>query len=303
MILIGSCALQQHVQLPADRKIADQDYVGTYEEAMEFRKRNNIKVCYPINEGKTIYMRDTSGIIVEVEIAWPDSMAERLVQFVMQDSDTVALGSNMYLPSLNVLYLLKMSHRYKKDSPHFLKTLRDIQFMRKLDAKIRPEHEAFFKQREKETYTNSLPKLNQSKEGFFRDDIYTYDHDSIHTAIAIGERPAYLEFKPTDSEVMVSKEMWDECSDQIKLNAAYEEICVLCLERALVPHGDKWPDPKKAFDLAHAKLASSISSGWFRKFVWERYDDIQAMYNEEFIKKFNEGLANGVVKPHKKDEE
>lgn len=299
MILIGSSALLFHTKL--ERKVGDIDYVATYDEAMQLRKDIGAKVCYPINQGRSIFMKHEDNIIVEVEIAWPDSMAERLAQFVESQTDNKFCYDGTIVPSLDVLYLLKLSHRYKKDSPHFLKTLRDIQFMRKLGAKIRPEHEEFFKKREKETYTNNLPKLNQSKDGFFRDDIYTYDHDSIHEAVAIGIRPAYLEFKPTDSEVMVSKKMWDECSDQIKLNAAYEEVTVLCLERALVPHWDKWSDKKKAFDLAHMKLASSISSGWFREFVWERYDDIQAMYSEEFIKKFNEGLASGVVKPFKRE--
>jgi hypothetical protein len=299
MILIGSCALQQHVKLPDGRKISDQDYVGTYEEAMELRKQINATVCFPINGGKSIYMRGKDGSIVEVEIAWPDSMAERLVKFVESQEDNLTSYIDVIIPSLDVLYLLKLSHRYKKDSPHWLKTLRDIQFMRKLGAKIRPEHEEFLKQREKETYDNILPKLSQSKNGFFKDDIYTWDHDTIHQAVAIGSRPAYLEFKPADSEVMVSKKMWDECSDQIKLNAAYEEICVLCIERALVPFPDKWPNPKKAFDLAHMKLGSSISGGWFREFVYERYDDIQAMYSDEFVTKFEQGLATGVVKPHR----
>jgi hypothetical protein len=245
-------------------------------------------------------MRRVGGAIVEAEVAWPNSMAERLVKFVESQSDNIVMANGTLVPSLDVLYLLKMSHRYKKDSPHFKKTLDDILFMRKLGAKIRDEHQEFFKQREKETYDNVLPKLNQNKDGFFKDDIYTWDHDTIHQAVAIGSRPAYLEFKPVDSEVMVSKKMWDECSDQIKLNAAYEEICVLCIERALVPFPDKWPDPKKAFDLAHMKLGSSISGGWFREFVYDRYDDIQAMYSDEFVTKFEQGLATGVVKPHKK---
>jgi hypothetical protein len=236
---------------------------------------------------------------VEAEVAWPDSMAERLIKFVESQSDNIVMANGTLVPSLDVLYLLKMSHRYKKDSPHFKKTLDDIMFMRMLGAKIRPEHEEFFKQREKETYTNNLPKLNQSKEGFFRDDIYTYDHDSIHAAVAIGGRPAYLEFKPVDSEVMVSKAMWGELTEQIKLNAAYEEICVLALERSIIPFPGK-KTYKEAFDLAHAKLASSISSGWFREFVWENYYTIQAMYSDEFVTKFEQGLATGVVKPHKK---
>jgi hypothetical protein len=296
MILIGSKALAYHANVRAPNDI---DFVGDYDEAMELRKQIGAKVCYPIQSGKSIFMQTEDKAIYEVEIAWEGSRAEKLVKFVESQPDNKLTPWGSIVPSLDVLYLLKLSHRYLKDSPHWKKTMDDIRLMRKLGAKIRPEHEEFLKDREKDTYTSSLPKLNQSKEGFFKDDIYTYDHDSIHEAIAIGTRPAYLEFKPTDSEVMVSKKMWDECSDQIKLNAAYEEICVLCLERALIPFPNSWPDPKKAFDLAHMKLASSISSGWFREVVWERYDDIQAMYNKGFIEKFNEGLKKGVVKPFK----
>jgi hypothetical protein len=298
MILIGSLALQAHVAHLV-RPTVDVDLVGNYDEIMTYRKNIDAKMCYPINQGKSIYMRRIGGAIVEAEVAWPDSMAERLIKFVESQSDNIVMANGTLVPSLDVLYLLKMSHRYKKDSPHFKKTLDDIMFMRMLGAKIRPEHEEFFKQREKETYTNNLPKLNQSKEGFFRDDIYTYDHDSIHAAVAIGGRPAYLEFKPVDSEVMVSKAMWGELTEQIKLNAAYEEICVLALERSIIPFPGK-KTYKEAFDLAHAKLASSISSGWFREFVWENYYTIQAMYSDEFVTKFEQGLATGVVKPHKK---
>lgn len=300
MILIGSLALQARVPDPLPRLTADIDLVGTYDEVMEYRKRISAKVAYPINEGKTIYMRGTGGAITEAEVAWEDSMAERLVKFVEAQADNIVMSNGTIVPSLDVLYLLKMSHRYKKDSPHFKKTLDDILFMRYLGAKIRPEHEEFLKQREKETYTNNLPKLNQDKAGFFRDDIYTYDHDSIHMAVAIGDRPAYLEFKPEDSEVMVSKAMWDKLPVQIKLNAAYEEICVLALERSIIPFPGK-KTYKEAFDLAHAKLATSISSGWFREFVWENYYAIQAMYTDQFVDEFNEGLAMGVVKPHKKE--
>jgi hypothetical protein len=299
MILIGSLALSTHVP-ELWRTPADIDIVGDYDEIMAYRKTIHAKVAYPINEGKSIFMRGPSGTIIEAEVAWPDSTAERLIKFVKSQNDNIVMANGTIVPSLDVLYLLKMSHRYKKDSPHFKKTLDDILFMRTLGAQIRPHHEAFFKQREKETYTNTLPKLNQSKEGFFRDDIYTFDHDSIHMALALGSRPAYLEFKPVDSEVMVSKAMWDELPYQIKLNAAYEEICVLALERSIVPfHGKK--TYKEAFDIAHAKLATSISSGWFREFVWENYYDIQAMYSDEFVTKFEQGLATGVVKPYKKE--
>lgn len=40
----------------------------------------------------------------------------------------------MVIAPLVLLYTLKMSHEYLKDSPHFLKTMKDIQTMRKYNA-------------------------------------------------------------------------------------------------------------------------------------------------------------------------
>lgn len=62
----------------------------------------------------------------------------------------------MTVPSLNVLYMLKMSHRYLKDSPHFLKTMQDIHAMRKLGAVIPAEWESFYQDRMRDTYTHSI---------------------------------------------------------------------------------------------------------------------------------------------------
>lgn len=293
MILIGSKAIKFHV--PEWREPMDTDLVGTYEEAEEYQKKHRPKVCYPINSGDSIYMKASDGHITEIEVAWQGSRAEKLINFVMHESDTVCLApGKLYVPSLDVLYLLKMSHRYKKDSPHFKKTLDDILELRKLGAKIRPEHQDFYEGRMKDTYHNVLPKLNQSKEGFFDNEssIYTLNHDCIHEAIKNLETPAYEYFK--DGAVWCSKELWDQCSEEVKLFAAYEEIGVLSIERSIFPFPDV--DKRWAFNLAHMKLASSISSGWFREFVWENYYKIQAMYSTEYLDKFYDALNNGRIK-------
>lgn len=291
MILIGSKAIKFHVS--SWRDPLDTDIVATYEEAEKYQKANKPKVCYPIDSGKSIYMKASDGIITEIEVAWEGSRAEKLIKFVESDKGTVEwLG--VKVPSLDVLYMLKMSHRYLKDSPHFKKTLDDILDLRKLGAKIRPEHQEFYEQRMKDTYVNKLPKLNQAKGEFFDNEssIYTIDHDSIHEAIKNLDKPAYEYFK--DGEVWCSKELWDNCSDEVKLFAAYEEIGVLSIERSIHPFPNV--DKRWAFNMAHMKLATSISSGWFREFVWENYYKIQEMYNTEYLDKFYDALNNGRIK-------
>jgi hypothetical protein len=297
MILIGSLALQAHVAHLV-RPTADEDLVGTYDEIMAYRKNINAKVCYPINSGKSIYMRRIGGAIVEAEVAWPDSMAERLIKFVESQSDNIVLANGTLVPSLDVLYLLKLSHRYKKDSPHFKKTLDDIMFMRMLGAKIRPEHEEFFKQREKETYTNSLPKLNVSRADFFDSNVtgvvQIFQHDSVHEAVKHLEHPAYEYFKPDTAEVMCSKDMFEKCSDEVKLYSVVEEAMVLAIERSLSVFPGK-KTPKEAFDMALMKVCTSITSGWWREFAWTNYYRVQELYHDDYYDKFLEKAARGEV--------
>lgn len=298
MILIGSLALQVHVDY-LHRPTADIDLVGSYDEIMEYRKRIGAKVCYPINEGRSIYMRGTGGAIIEAEVTWPDSMAERLVKFVEAQPDNIVMVNGTIVPSLDVLYLLKQSHKYKKDSPHFLKTMDDIIFMRDVcGAKLRDEHLEFFKQREKETYNYSHPKLNVKRSEFFDAEMtgvyQVFVHDQIHEAVKHLERPAYDYFKPDTSEVLCSREMFDACTYEVKLYSVIEEAMVLAIERSLSVFPGK-KTPQEAFELALMKVCTSITSGWWREWAWNHYFDALDKFDEQFYDKFLAKVEQGIV--------
>lgn len=288
--------------LPADhdREINDTDLVATYEDAVKIRQSmKGVKAHYPINGGDSVFIRTDAGI-VEIEIAWEGSRAEKLLRFIEQQPDNLRKSSGFIIPSLDVLYLLKLSHRYKKNSPHFKKTMDDIILMRQLGARIRPEHEAFLKERETLTYTNKTPKLNQSKADFFGANTgvtYTYDHDSIHVAVKMGDRPAYLYFKPSENQVFTSRFMFEQQDHLVKLYAVLEESYVLALERSQIPYEGKIT-PKESFLIALEKVCTSITSGWFREFAWEHYYDVLGMYSDDYVLKFKHALAEGRIKPH-----
>lgn len=301
LALLGSKALAFYC--PLNREPLDTDLLGTYDDCTAFikelGKRERIVANYPASGGSKIIVKTDKGIY-EFEVAWPDSDSEALSDIICRGDVEIIRDdarNQILLPDLDVLYMLKMSHRYKKDSPHFLKTMRDIQLMRKLGAKIRPEHEEWLKWRERETYTNSLPKLNQSRKDFFDNSngIYTLNHDCIHEAVKHLDRPAYEYYKPDAAEVMASKGMFFAVDEQVRLYGALEEVMVLSLERAIHPFPEV--DKRKAFDMAHMKLATSISSGWFREYVWENYDKVQAMYSEDYVHKFYAALEAGKIRP------
>lgn len=286
-------------RIPIDRVSNDRNIIGSYQEVIAYIKGlGKPEACYPFKDGTKQYAR-VDGMIIEAEITWPGSSAEELFNLIESDPDTIKLplAEPCMIPSLNLLYMLKMSHRYLKNSPHFLKTMRDIQLMRDAGAFIQDNHQEFYQRRQKATYTYNHPKLNTSKDGFFKGDQvpYTYDHDSIHEAVKQGDRPAYTNFKRENSEVWCDKQLFFSTSEENRLNAVLEEAYVLAAERSQIPFPDM--PRKKSFDIALEKVCTSITSGWFREYAWENYDAVQALYSDTYMDRVREGIASGSIKP------
>jgi hypothetical protein len=205
--------------------------------------------------------------------------------------------------------MLKMSHRFKKNSTHFAKTMADIKLLRwhlALGALpvLSKEQKKWLKKREKETYNYKHPRLsNVTKKEFFNDDgiDYRFDHDSIHEAIKRLERPAYDYFKDDTQEVATSRELFEACNLTIRLTAVLEEAYVLSLERCIIPYDVKEPARRRwAFDYALEKVCTSITSGWFRDFAWENYQNVKDMYDPEYVERFFNAVERGEVKPYER---
>jgi len=302
LVLIGSNAISfRGYELP--RKWgADWDYVGKYDDVVtRFRTvKAKLKSLAPISEGKKLVAKYEGTGPREAEIAWPGSLAEELYNLVLNDPGTVHFqDSNLYVPSLNVLYMLKMSHRYLKNSPHFLKTRQDIMFLRTLGAHIEPAHEEFYQKRLKATYTYNHPKLNVNKGEFFNGDgvDYKYDHDSIHRSVMRGYQPAYEVYKEDEAEVYCSKDLFYAAPEHVRLNGVLEEAMVLAIERSIVPHPGAMTG-KQAFEYALMKVCTSITSGWFREYAWENYDKVIGLYDPLYVDKFWEDVKTGIVKEY-----
>lgn len=281
----------------------DLDLMGTDDEILNYCKSiGKVKAYYPIDNGKKLLVKvllnDEELLLVEGEMVWPGNTAEKFVEIVKNDSGTKHKFDYL-VPSLDLLYLIKMSHRYLKDSPHFIKTMRDIQEMRKLGAKIPEQYFSFFKERESETYHYQHPKLNQNKDDFFNGDgvTYIYDHDAIHEAVKHLELPAYLYFKEPEAEVMCSKKLFFEAPEKVRLYAVLEEAYVLALERSQIPFRGQ-VDSLRSFEIALMKVCTSITSGWFRQYAWEHYDQVMGLYNPNYADKFFQAADSGLVKLH-----
>lgn len=299
MILIGSRALALRAPSVLQRKPLDFDFVATQEEANAWVEANRHKVgatkVYPEKDGKKLIIEGSTNI--EFDIIQPGNSSEMLQQLVEGNSESIQTPFG-WVPTFDMLFTIKSSHKYLKNSPHFWKNAMDYHIMKRLGAQVRPEYQAFLKLREKETYTYAHPKLNVKKDDFFKDDSidYKWDHDTIHQSVARFERPAYTYYMEDGAQVNCSKAKFFEVSQEIRLAGVVEEAAVLAIERSLVPHPGTWT-PEYAWKFALAKVCSSITSGWFRAFGYEHLPEVLKLYPTGYWEKFQADVESGLVKP------
>lgn len=302
MILIGSRALMLRKPEALQRKPVDFDYVCHQSEFNSWLESNKDKIkissIYPsVNINNNVHKMIVEGNTnFEFEIITPGTSSEELEDLIKSDKDTMESPFGL-IPSFDMLFTIKSSHKYLKNSPHFWKTVLDYHTMKSLEAKVRPEWKDFLKFREKETYWYKHPKLNQNKNSFFSDDNiqYVYDHDSIHESVAVKDKPAYTHYMKDGAEIDCDKNKFFSCSHEIRINGVIEEAAVLAIERSLVPHpGVK--TPKEAWLLALSKVCSSITSGWFREFAYENIIEVLSLYPEGYWENFQYEVSIGKVK-------
>lgn len=295
MLLIGSQALiKDGYNL---RKPLDYDLIVTPGEIKSLISNFKMPVKH-ISGNKFLSVFD--NLPVELEVAFKDTSAEDLLQANYNVTAQLPFGQ-VQVADINTLLLLKQSHRFLKNSPHFLKTMRDIHFLRGIGAKIGVDQLKLLKKRELETYTYAHPSLKQNKDTFFQEheSFYIYDHDSLHRAVAIDSKPAYTFYIQEGAEVNCSKELFFSLPEEVRLNGVLEEAYVLALERSQIPFNFSI-EPRASFLLALEKVCTSITSGWFREFAWENYDRVLSLYSDDYVSHFDSALRGGKIEKFKK---
>lgn len=300
VVVIGSKAFNELGLETINRKQHDIDIISSFSDGLEYSKSilgNNVSIT--IHKRNLFVVRDkTDKSSLIVEILFPSKSNKLIFDYVIKNHSKVV--GDIYYPTLDLLYTMKMSHRFKKTTSfEFLKTMSDIKMMEKYGASIsNNELKNIFEVRQKEVLSYKHPNLKQTKNEFFTDDVpYVYDHDTIHDAVKNLNKPAYQFFKPDSNEVYCSKELFDNCDEQIKLLSVYEESCVLALERSIIPFSITDEDKiKNRFEYALQKVCTSITSGWFREYSYNHYEEVKSMYNLDFYNNFLIGLKNGTVK-------
>lgn len=302
LVMVGSRALAFRAQSLLSRRPLDFDFICSGEACQQFtesvKDKLDIYETYSTSNNKIIVKGKS---IIEYEIAQPDSSAESFLDIVKHDDESLRTDFGL-IPTLNLLFTLKKSHRYAK-GPQFYKTFCDYHTLKMIGCKS-DKYREWLKIREDETYASQkYPKLNMKKKDFFDDNTFQYklEHDDIHVALAsdlLGgfDKPAYSFYAEPGEEVKSSKKIFFEVDEKIRIRGCVEEVMVLACERSLFPFPGKLTE-RQAFLLAFEKLATGISSGWFREFLYENGPQILTTMPTGYSDHFLNCVERGTIRP------
>ena len=266
-ILLGSTATNIHNPNILERQPKDRDY-------------------YLCGVGKKIINKfeDSHGIPEEIfEYIWDKSIFHSSIGGAHPEPEEVRL------PDLTTLYTVKLSHA--QFNVHHTKTLHDLYKFQQagctdVDETLHKMLYDFWLTVHKNN--KKMVRLQQPTEKFFNKNIdRKYVHDTIHDAIKFFDKPMYKYIQKDGSDVMVDKEKFNALEHDKKIKLALEETSVIALERILIPNNFTL-NPKHAQSIAFSKLVTTMSKGWFPKFMLENYKEIRDSFGKDYVERFND---------------
>jgi hypothetical protein len=263
-LIIGSSAMQNFVP---ELVVNDIDAIVSFDHFQEIVKQHKL------DSKKLLFIDDShvasmyGDLPIEYEIAFDGTSASDILEYCsVHDSKA---------DYLNVLLMLKMSHRFK-DSVHFEKTMDDIYIMSANGAFIPDDLKPIYEKRVQETLSSTKKiSLNVSKDDFFSGDgvNYVYDHDALHEIFTLGEFPAYKNFLD-GHDVLCSEKLFHVSTEENRIHSVMEEALVISFERGIAPFSlydaDK-DKQKRLVKMALQKICTTLTSGFFRRFAWDNY--------------------------------
>jgi hypothetical protein len=211
---------------------------------------------------------------------------------------------NYNICSIEELYIQKRSHVWRTQ-----KFSRNIMQLEKLKEECLDLYECIpsldnpiLKDRiklTKEKYGHRVPSLYKSNEDFFNDNVTKYYvHDDIHKVMAHYDIPLYEKMKQDFSLAKCEKDMWNQFSYEDKVKCVREECFVIALERFVIPkieNNESYMPARISFDKALEKVATNLTSNWFRDFAIDNFFEIRK-FDVDFYSKFFNVVQSGELK-------
>jgi hypothetical protein len=259
MLLTGSKALDVHLGRPLNKK-TDWDFIASERE---------------LNSKGLTYGGKDSLSIGNIEYLNVESLNNH--RFVGEECSYLPVAMlDCNICTLQELYIQKRSHVHRPIK--FDRHMFELRAIKGAMTTLTPEMEEMLEERKKLTrkkYNDKAPSLRKTNEEFF-DDYVTkyYVHDQLHEVVAYYQCPIYTKLKRDDSLAACERDLWEALSYRDKLNCVREECYVIALERFIIPKlikGERHTPFKVAFHMAHEKVCTTLTSGWFRDFAIDNF--------------------------------
>jgi hypothetical protein len=137
---------------------------------------------------------------------------------------------------------------------------------------------------------NKRAYLKKQNEEFFKDGVdRKYVHDDIHRAVAYYDEPMFEKLKKDRSSAMLDHGMFLELSHDDQLKLCREEIYVTALERFLITSNFR-TSRRSAYMGACRLLVTSMTKGWFPKFLVLNWQELCNPDDHDFVELFKQKL-------------
>lgn len=312
MIVIGSKSLYYGISDVNDVRYVQSDFdvIMSYGEFLKWYKDNDrfIVKLYPTSSNKYKARLVQNGVykMYEIELDEEGSSSKFLldnVEKVCKGELLGFVGETYNALSLEYLLLTKKSHLIYP--VHFEKNIADYELLKTILGDFEKDvlMNEYFQLRRDEAqnrYKQRTPKLNVSTEDFFSSKLnvpHYFVHDDIHEVMAHNDEPIYKKMQPDSSSAWCAKDLFLQLSYDYQLQSVQEEAYVIALERYIIPqYGDNWSNYKESYLKALKRICTTLTSGWFREFAIENYNECVKRYDENFVLRFNEAVESGRIR-------
>jgi hypothetical protein len=202
----------------------------------------------------TISTSDTSTCFVDA--SWHDACD---LIFEM-NKDTVFVDAD-------ILFTLKVTHA--EWDVKWEKTMYDVHFLKNAGCKLVPELIAPLHKVWEKLHGKKRVNLNRRVDEFFIDAVNRiYDHEYLHIVLSFEQgKPMHTLLRRNETSVWCDKGLFEQLSHEQQMLTALEEILVVAVERKKLTSGMKKSEYLAAFTYAHKLLCTSMTTGWFARFL------------------------------------
>lgn len=179
--------------------------------------------------------------------------------------------------SLDELYTIKLSHSFwELRNGSWDKHMNDMLLLGEMGAHVNEELYAILYSMWETRYGKKKVNLEKEEREFFTGAVKrVYEHDSVHAALAgDGNTPAFYSILRDGHTVAVDRVKFESLSFSDQLKCASEEAGVIAFERKSCFNGGKnW---RSDYLWAMKKLMTTLSKGWFARFIAENWSQLCA---------------------------